>query len=360
MTDTALPNAPDTRDEAELTEDEQWAAATKGNPLFDGNTPEVEDQADDTATSAKAEDDDAESGDDGNQADIKGGAETHADEAESGSGEEGDADTSDEPFPGYAGLAPEAREAFDKLSGERAKFENDYKALHGMTAPLQRSNAELQRQLQAQTARIQQLEQLGRKQHDVSEAQDATIKEYDEWAQQFPEESKAITALVNPLREKVSALEGSLQAARTELGTLHTERQQAALAREIGELEKAHGDWRQIHDSEQYWEWLHQQPPGIQSLNGSMFAGDTIQLLNLYKSTHAPAPAPATDTPTQGNPPPNTADAVQQRRSQALARGTQPAVRSTESAARGSNQAGSMTDEDAQWAALTADNPLFE
>lgn len=353
----------DTRD-AELSEDEQFARLTEDNPLFAEGAP----------SAPKLDADDGE--DDKDKTDEDGGAPAQADapaatpdaatppsdDTPGGVTTQPEAGApapaaGEDPFPGYSALPDEARQAFDALASERRKFENDYKALHGMTAPLQRGNEELRRQLQSQTARIQQLEQLERKQQDVSAAKDKAIQEFDEWAKQYPEESQAITALVNPLREKVATLEGSLDAARAELGNLHADRQQAALAREIGELEKVHGDWREIHESPNYWEWLNRQTPGIQSLNGSMFAGDTIQLLNLYKGSHAPAPAPPPAAPS--NPPSNPADAVQQRRNQALQRGTQPAVRQSESSPGGVSRTQDMTDEDAQFAALVADNPNF-
>jgi len=351
-----------TDDTKTLTEDEQFAQLTAGNPLFDEAAPgersaqadQQQGGADEAAkdkgaeTTARVDAGDGEQKQDADTADQTAAA--------PGDAADGGGKAADEPFPGYATLTPEAREAFDKLANERRKYENDYRALHGMTAPLQRGNEELRRQLQAQVARIQQLEQLGRKQQDVSAAKDEAFQEFDQWAQQYPEESKALLALVNPLREKVTALEGSLGAAQAELGHLHAERQQAALAREVGELEKSHPDWRSIHESQDYWDWLNAQPPGIQGLNSSMYAGDTIQLLNLFKGTRAPAPTPA---PASQQAVPTAADNVQQRRNQSLKQGTQPAVRSSESSARQGGNQGDMSDEDAQFAALVADNPNF-
>lgn len=348
----------------ELTEDEQFAAAVKGNPVFDG-VPETTDTPPDPNAAAAPAGTPApvsgapapNAGDDGQPAPA-GDANAPAFDANDANAGDGNAATpanDAEPFPGYNALPAEAREAFDKLANERRKIESDYKALHGMTAPLQRNNAELRRQHDAQVARIQQLEQLERKQQDVSAAKDKAIQEFDEWAKQFPEESRAVLAMVNPLREKVTALEGSLNAARAELGNLHAERQQAALAREIGALEEAHADWRQIHDSPDYWEWLEQQSPGVQALNASMFAGDTIELLSKFKRDRAPA-TPASSTHT--TPPASAADQVQQRRNQALARGTSPNVRQTESPVRGVNRE-ALSDEDAAFASLVADNPNF-
>lgn len=351
-----------TDDTKTLTEDEQFAQLTAGNPLFDENAPggtapadQQQDDAVKTAqdgqtkdAAAQVDDTNAAAGQQQDQATTGQAAQTRDDAA---------AAAADEPFPGYASLAPEAREAVDKVIADRKKYENDYRALHGMTAPLQRGNAELRRQQEALVARIQQLEQLGRKQQDVSAAKDQVTQEFDDWAKQFPEESKAITALVNPLREKVAALEGSLNAAQAELGNLHVERQQAALARELGELEKAHPEWRSIHESQDYWDWLNHQPPGIQALNGSMFAGDNIQLLTMFKGSR-PRPQQQTDT-AQRTESSTAADAVQQRRSQALERGTQPNIRSTESLVNQGSQGGDMSDEDAQFASLVANNPLF-
>lgn len=351
-----------------LTEDEQWAALTKDNPLFDDGRPDRSVGADkpDGGEAGDAGGDDQDQGApgdgdglEGGQGDAPGGDADGTRSDDTGNGD-GDADGAggEEPFPGYNAMAPEVREAVDKLSADRDKALNDYKALHGMTAPLQRGNAELRRQLEAQQARIQQLEQVGRKQQDVSAAKEQALQEFDEWAKQYPEESRAIMAVVNPLREKVTALEGSLHAARAELGSLHEDRQQAALAREIGELEKVHPDWRQVHNSPDYQEWLNQQPPGIHGLANSMFAGDTIHLLNIFKGSRAPVdpnPPPATQT----TPDANRADAVQKRRSQALARGTQPAVRTSESPARGGANPGDLSDEDAQFLALVEGNPLF-
>lgn len=353
-----------------LTEDEQFAQLIEGNPLFDHNGPDDKQGNDRTPTetqaSAGAVDEPGEPDEPQAVGDAGAGGEADQDQGDAGAGAEPDTQgqpqdaaqdaPTDEPFPGYSALSEEARAAFDKIASDKAKAENDYRALHGMTAPLQRGNAELRRQHDALLARIQQLEQVERKQQDVSAAKDRVTKEFDDWAEQFPEESKAIAALVNPLREKVVALEGSLQAAQAELGNLHTERQQAALAREVEVLEKAHPDWRAIHESPQYWDWLNHQPPGIQGLNSSMFAGDTVQLLNLFKSSlpkPEPKPEPAAPAGTEA------ADAVRQRRNQSLARGTQPNVRTTESSIRG-NQAADMSDEDAQYASLVADNPLFQ
>ena len=349
----------------ELTEDEQFAAAVKGNPVFDGVPEPTDTPADPNAAAAAAGIPAPASGtpapnagDNGNaagDANVQGAAGDDDTNGDDGNAAAAAPANDAEPFPGYNALPAEAREAFDKLANERRKIESDYKALHGMTAPLQRNNAELRRQHDAQVARIQQLEQLERKQQDVSAAKDKAIQEFDEWAKQFPEESRAVLAMVNPLREKVTALEGSLNAARAELGNLHAERQQAALAREIGALEEAHADWRQIHDSPDYWEWLEQQSPGVQALNASMFAGDTIELLSKFKRDRAPA-TPASST--HATPPASAADQVQQRRNQALARGTSPNVRQTESPVRGVNRE-ALSDEDAAFASLVADNPNF-
>jgi hypothetical protein len=363
----------------ELTEDEQFAAAVKDNPLFDsvsGDPPAADDGnatgagegADDgndaggeTASAAAGEDagasaDGAAAGGEAAAQAAAGGAD---DAAAAAAGEGANADggqAAAEPFPGYSALSPEAREAYDKLAEERRKYENDYRALHGMTAPLQRQNEELRRQQQAHVARIQQLEQLGRKQQDVSGATDKALQEFENWAKQFPEESRAVLAMVNPLRVKVTALEGALQAHQAELGNLQTERQQAALAREIGELEKVHPDWQAIHGSPEYGEWLGRQTPGIQGLNNSMFAGDAIQVLNLFKAARAPAPAPQ---PKPAAQPSGNADQVQQRRNQALQRGTSPNVRSTESPVLAAANPEGLSDEDAQFARLIADNPNF-
>jgi predicted nucleic acid-binding Zn-ribbon protein len=351
-----------------LSEDEQFAALMADNPLFGSNAPKGDTTADGAGASEADEPGAAAAAaaggaDEGQQAAGAQGADASAQAAaaaqEGAAGQEGQgagqaASASNEPFPGYSTLSQEAREAFDRLAQARSKVENDYKALHGMMAPTQRQNAELRRQLEATQARIQQLEQLERAQRDASAAKDEALKGIEDWASQFPEESKVLMALVNPLREKVTALEGQLNAARAELGTLANERQQAALAREISELDKAHADWRDIHASPDYWEWLNRQPPGIQALNESMFAGDAISLLHLYKSSrHAAAPAPA-PAPQAG-----AADAIQQRRSQALARSAAPAVRGPESAVvTGGNQT-ALSDDDAAFLSLVGKNPLF-
>lgn len=349
-----------------LTEDEQFAAMMEGNPLFADGKPNH-------ATSA--DDPNAQQGADAGQASAAGadaGGATEAGQGAAAGGDQGGAaaaagdegvaaaGASEEPFPGYNALSPEVRAAFDTVAQERRKYENDYRALHGMTAPLQRQNAELRRQADASNARIQQLEQLDRTQRNASAAKDEALNGLDEWAKQFPEESRLLMAALNPLRDQVTALEGQLNAARAELGSLASERQQAALEREVSALEKEHADWRDIHASPDYWEWLNRQTPGIQSLNNSMFAGDTVQLLNLYKSSRlAAAPAPASAPAPAPAPVAGAADAIQQRRTQALARSAAPAVRGSESTANaGGNQAG-MSDDDAAFAALVGDNPNF-
>jgi hypothetical protein len=360
-----------TTEEKTLTEDEQFAALTAGNPLFGQPKNSGDDAgkqepgadagaAGEAATAAGGDTAGAASGADDQRGAGQGDQGAAAQGAVGGgdAGAAGAAASGEEPFPGYNDMPAPAREAYDKAVQDRRKYENDYKALHGMTAPLQRGNAELRRQLESQQARIQQLEQLERKHVDVSAAKDQALQEFDEWAKQYPEESKALLALVNPLRDKVATLEGSLTAARAELGTLHAERQQAALDREVGELEKIHPDWRSIYHSQDYWDWLSAQPPGIQGLNSSMFAGDTIQLLSLFKGNRPRAESTAAAAPAAAAP--GVADAVQQRRSQALKQGTQPAIRATESAVRKAGSQGDMTDEDAQFYALVANNPNFK
>ncbi|NID14967.1 hypothetical protein [Luteibacter yeojuensis] len=344
-----------------LSEDEQFAAMTTGNPLFGeataGAAPGAVDTTDDgagaqgpdqTAASAATQDDGATARDvsDGN-ATVQAGA----DGTQGGSGQGAD----EEPFPGYANLSPEVREAFDNLSKKSRKFENDYRALHGMMAPTQRQNAELRRQVETTTARIQQLEQVGRTQGNAGAATDDAQNGFDEWAAQFPEESRMLQALVNPLREEVKSLKGQLSAARTELGSLSSDREQAALEREVSALELKHADWRDIHNSPSYWEWLERQPPGIQALNASMNALDTISLLDIYKGSLATTTAVPAQSAQTG-----TADAIQHRRTQALERGTAPNVRSPESTgSTGGNPGGAMSDDDAAFLQLVGDNPNF-
>ena len=113
-----------------------------------------------------------------------------------------------------------------------------------------------------------------------------------------------------------------------------------------------------------FWHWIaFNIPVGAQGLNADAGAphsgnapGDTVQLLNFYKSTRAPAQAPApAPAPQNGD-----ADAIQQRRTQALARGTAPNVRAPEStAAPAAGNQGQLSDEDAAFLSLVGDNPLF-
>jgi hypothetical protein len=323
----------------ELTEDEQYAKATEGNPLFDAHgpiddpKPETPDDtsADDAPTSDEPAGDDAANGDAATQA------------------------TETEPFAGYNQLAPEAREAYDKIVADKTKAENDYRALHGIAAPLQRGNAELRRQHDTLLARIQQLEDLGRKQQNVSAVKDQALEGFEQWAKDYPEESQAIQAMMNPLREKIGSLESALGKVSTleaQLGELHADKQQSALQTELGALTAAHSDWQAIHDDPMYWEWLQDQSPGIQSLNNSMFAGDAIELLNLFKRASAPVVPASTAAASQA------ADAVRQRRDKTLERGTQPNVRASESS--GNGNAIDMSADDAMFLSLVKDNPNFD
>lgn len=335
--------------EKELTEDEQFAAAIKGSAAFDqlpdepGDNPEgaAADPAVAPVPAPEGADDPAATDDPQGEPAAEPAA--GADPAAAGP-------AADEPFPGYSTLAPEARAAYDQVVADKLKAENNYRALHGMTAPLQRGNQELQRQHDALVARIQQLEQQGRKQKDVSAGTDELITGFDEWAKEYPEESRAIAALVNPLREKVAALEAGIGNLQTGFGSLVEDKQRSAIQVELDALTHAHPDWQEINKEPAYQEWLQNQSPGIQALTRSMYAGDSIELLNKYKRDTAPVTT---------NAQANVADAVKQRRTHALERGTQPTVRTTESRPTGPANQGDLSDEDAMFARLVEGNPNF-
>jgi hypothetical protein len=259
-----------------------------------------------------------------------------------------------EPFPGYAALPEEARKAFDTERAERERLAkeavenlNKYRAVQGQNAPIQRQNEALRRQIQESETKAKE--------------QAAKLEKWEKHKAEYPDEAAAIEEMIAPVRS-------DLESVRQENAQLHAHLQKQQTKAEIDVLSSAHSDWQdkvfgarkdeqkdpaRLHEwfDPVFGEWFFAQHPNVQSLLGSRQAQDNIYLLDLYDRDVALAglheqpaamPTPATD-------------AVAARREKALSN-TAPGIRSTQS---GTRNAAALDDEEAAFAALTANNPLF-
>lgn len=258
-------------------------------------------------------------------------------------------ETQAEPFPGFNNLPKEAQDAYTKavtdaatIARERDDFANRWRAQHGQLAPAQRKLSELEKEI----ARLKT-------------AEPKAGEKFGEWAKTMPADAEAIQDLVRPLQASVEEAKQLLARQDQELLELRRERETSKVAKVHPDYEEIvfpldeRGNRRYGENGEPLWNqefynWWAQQPQAVQSLAGSNDSGDWIQLLGYFKGARAisapPPAAPKTD--------PNDA-AVVARRQKAL-KDTEPPIRASQSVKNAP-----LSDEDAQWLAITEGNPLF-
>lgn len=169
-------------------------------------------------------------------------------------------------------------------------FENRWKAQSGQLGPTQKKLAELERQL-----RESQTKQTA--------AQSAGMTE-DAWARyerEFPEESAAFKARLNPLQEQVQTMAQQLAEWQEE-----REFNQAAQ-----QLAKEHPDWQQLDNDPVFGEWFDAQPDVVKEMfpegqraspkHVAWLVGEfkkAEKMAELWEKSQQPAPAQASPKAT--------------------------------------------------------------
>lgn len=210
----------------------------------------------------------------------------------------------------YTSLDDKAKGDYDKMTAELDKFRQDYAAVTGRLAPVQQENAWLRGQLQAYQSRGKASDPStgGQPSPAVTPEKDLqNSKEFQEFAEAFPDEARAIEALVGAKTNHISQLEDKLNRLEQGLNTVQQTTTAATQAQELGALEHAHPDWQQVRYSADFGDWLQFQPATVQQMVNSSRAQDCIYVLDTYKrdvyirdTQRQPQPsAPAVDPAAQ-------------------------------------------------------------
>lgn len=216
-------------------------------------------------------------------------------------------------------------------------FENRWKAQSGQLGPTQKKLAEVERQLRESQAK-------------QTAAQSAGMTE-DAWARyerEFPEESAAFKARLNPLQEQVQTMAQQLAEWKEE-----REFNQAAQ-----QLAKEHPDWQELDNDPVFGEWFDAQPDVVKEMfpegqkanprNVAWLVGEfkkAEKMAELWEKSQQPAPAQASPKAT----------AVAARREQQK-RDPTTAIRTGQSAPQGRVNATGDSEED-EFRRYLAENP---
>lgn len=210
------------------------------------------------------------------------------------------------------------REEREQREREKADYEKRYQSLHGRLAPTQQALADAQRRLQQLSA--------PRSQHDSvaelpSSADFFESPKWKQYAEQFPGDAEIVRGQFDAQRsmyqQALSKVEGRLQELDQRLGQTEQVASRTVVNDEIAILESRHKDWRELNESQQFWdwffgEWVPKQPRTLrdqyldQSRLGEYLSDGswTADVIDAYKAGTTPNPAPASTSTTPAAPAP--------------------------------------------------------
>lgn len=212
-----------------------------------------------------------------------------------------------------AGLSPEALTAIEaklmskmepeilsrveqKLSGRLRNLEGNFGGMKQKVEMLATAQAAA-RETQGETPTASQIKEAAKDGEKMQQLRE----DFPEFAEALDERLNVLSQGDNEeLKTKLSAAEKTANSTATELQKLQ----------QIRRLDRHHPDWEDIIQTEQYTNWLYNQPQNvIQAANNSINADDAIAVLNMYKQATKPE-QPKTSrstkrledaiTPTQG------------------------------------------------------------
>lgn len=224
--------------------------------------------------------------------------------------------------PEYEWLAEAPATVQERVKQELKQAEDRLKALQGRLAPTQRALSDAQLRLNQLTQQQQQQQQAAASAPQIKEGQsDSDYFDSDEfkaWAEDYPGDAKILRGAVKAqqrgqqeaikqLQSTVEQLQGRL--AQTEQVTSRTHLE--SLQEEEQRLEAAHPDWRELNDSDEFWEyadqWRASQPKAMRDVlydqkrwEAMWSEADFVAArLSEYKATKAPPAQPAATPPAQ-------------------------------------------------------------
>lgn len=182
-------------------------------------------------------------------------------------GDEPPAETAPDP---WAHLPQEARDHLAQLQRERDEARHKAQSDANRVAALSRKLAQQQAAGSALTAPPTQ----------PNEAQKALDEKITQLRKDYGD-------IADPIIELIEAQRNELQAVRSVVSEVATERQQAAVEAETKALEERHPDWRQVASSPDFAGWLEAQPENVQRLASSWDARESSVVLTLFKTERA-------------------------------------------------------------------------
>ena len=221
--------------------------------------------------------------------------------------------TSDgEPADWLSAVPEEVRTRIEQERQEAARaqkqLEDRYNALHGRLAPVQQALSDAQRRLQEQQRQAQTTPAT-----TAPEAPDSFFDSdtFKQWAEDFPGDAKVYREGLEAQRKQQEQAYRQLEQQVSQLAERLAQTEQVATqtTRETEEqkLDAAHPDWRELNNSDEFWEWFDgyraAQPKVMQR---NLFYNDealrdafadssfVVSMLDQYKATRAPAQESAT------------------------------------------------------------------
>lgn len=170
---------------------------------------------------------------------------------------------------------------------DAAKLRADFEALQKKFERATGSIAGYERHLQTERAERQRLEQAlsvamskpaTQEQQDVKDESIAYLKE------NFPDLATAVDKIVESrikgLDQRFAQFDSQVQ---QQMAPIRQRFEEDVTAREYSELGKAHPDYQEIDNSQEFRQWLASQPSFVQEASRSPIAQDVVRLLDFYK-----------------------------------------------------------------------------
>lgn len=216
-------------------------------------------------------------------------------------------------------IATLPKEAQERIAAERSEYQKErqvledrYKALHGRLTPTQQALADAQRRLAQLPQQPQQPATI--QQPAGTQTQEAADSFYDspiwkKFATDYPGDAEVMRAAHDAqqaeTRKHIATLESRVQQLDQRLEQTHQVASRTVANDEESKLDEAHSDWRELNNSDEYWEWFDgwraNQPKSMRDqfydpakLNVLMNDSDfLIARISEYKASR---PAPVTQT----------------------------------------------------------------
>ena len=204
-----------------------------------------------------------------------------------------------------------------EAAAERKKVEDRYNALHGRLAPVQQALSDAQRRLRER--------ELAQQEQRPASTQDSVPDSYfdsdgwKQWAEDFPGDAKVLRTALEAQRQKqeteIRQLKEQVQSIAGRIGQAEEATIRQSLESEEAKLEAVHPDWREVNQSDEFWDWFDgyrsQQPKSVRGMYydkehlQTMFADSEFaaDMIGRYKETIA--------TPTVTQPPATQTDSTQ-------------------------------------------------